>query len=349
MAPESQLPAVVNQHVSIIRVCAGSLDAGYLLAYLGHPSVKTLLDSLNSGGSRRAITKAKIEQLPIPLPPLPTQRRIGAALSAYDDLIENNTRRIRVLEEMARALYREWFVHFRYPGHSVGSTGLPAGWEKLTLGGLANLLRESISPNEEPDTEFDLLSFEACDEGRIPIVTKGASILSSKFRVSDGAVLLPKLNPHIPRVWLPFLTGSRPPICSTEYMVLSPRRGIPRTYVYATVEGVNFSAAVAARADGTSNSHKRLKPDDVLNRPVVKPSAALLEKFDAFAGSAYEACDKLRRKNTRLRSARDLLLPKLLSGQLSVERIPDPAEAAGGTVPSAARSCVEAPGAQTSS
>ncbi len=313
-----------------MRPLRDAVDPAYLCYLLNGAEVQGRIHGRTSGATVPHLNLRDIRSLVLPEIPEPrTQRRIAAVLSAYDDLIENNAKRIRVLEQLARGLYREWFVNFRYPGHSPGGTELPSGWSKTTLGGVAVLLRDSITPNNDPETEFDLLSFEACDDGRIPIVTMGASILSNKFKVADGAVLLPKLNPHIPRVWLPFLKGDRPAICSTEFLVLCPRPGIPRTFIYAMVEGATFSAAVAVRADGTSNSHKRLKPEDVLNRPVVQPPADLLERFDAFAGSVYEACDLIRRKNRRLRAARDLLLPKLLSGQLSVDRIPDPAEAAG--------------------
>jgi len=97
----------------------------------------------------------------VPLPPLPIQRKIAAILSAYDDLIENNTRRIALLEQMAQALYREWFVHLRFPGHTscrmVDSPlrSVPEGWEAVTLGDIAQEIRQSVRPEAiDPETPY---------------------------------------------------------------------------------------------------------------------------------------------------------------------------------------------------
>jgi type I restriction enzyme, S subunit len=117
IVPDDVLPACVNQHVSIVRLDQSVCVPGYLLAFLTHPLTKRYIESFNTGGSRRAITKGHIESFEVPLPPLPIQQRIGDILSAYDDLIENNNRRIKILEEMAQMIYREWFVNFRFPGH----------------------------------------------------------------------------------------------------------------------------------------------------------------------------------------------------------------------------------------
>jgi len=314
----SDRPFWVIDTAYFARVDSAILDmrfAYYLIGYIG-------LNHMKDGTSNPSLTRERFGCQALPAPPLADQRRITSALVAYDDLIGNNMRRIGVLEEMARVLYREWFVR------PTAKNALHAGWERKTFGQLASLRKESVRPGDEPETEYDLFSFEARDLGSLPIETFGKTIQSSKFIVPEGVVLLPKLNPHIPRVWLPFLEGDRPKICSTEFLVLHPSPRIPRSFLYAMVEDGSFSAGLAQRADGTSNSHKRLKPDDVLAQPVVLPPRDLLGRFDDFATGVFEKCHLLRKKNRALRAARDLLLPKLLSGELSVDRIPDPAEVA---------------------
>lgn len=318
------VPSLLVQRVARLRSTDGVCQ-GFIRAVIGSPEFTAYIKTIITGANVPHISGPDIRKYRFCIPPLETQRRIAAVLSAYDDLIENNAKRIRVLEEMARAVYREWFVHFRHPGHA--GTSLPTDWKRTTLGALVTIEKDSLDPRDTPDTEFDLHSFEACDLGRLPIPTMGQAIQSNKFRVPEDVVLLPKLNPHIPRVWMPLLEGDRPAICSTEFLVLKPRAGIPRSYVYAMVEGANFSAGLAQRADGTSNSHKRLKPDDVMSRPVVEPSRELLARFDEVASTLLRSVHTLRKKNRGLRAARDLLLPKLLSGELSVDRIPDPAAA----------------------
>jgi type I restriction enzyme S subunit len=118
LAPNKYLPARVNQHVAIVRVRPQVADAKFVLYCINSLHFKKRLLALAQGGAtREALTKTTIEDFEVPQPPLPTQRRIASILSAYDELIGNNQRRIRILEDMARSLYREWFVHFRYPGH----------------------------------------------------------------------------------------------------------------------------------------------------------------------------------------------------------------------------------------
>jgi len=116
--PVAILPARVNQHVAIIRTKPAKLSPSFLGHYLVSPKMQNIMLCLaGSGGTRKALTKGMIENFDIPIPDLPTQKRIAEILSAYDNLIENNRRRIALLEEAARLIYREWFVHFRFPGH----------------------------------------------------------------------------------------------------------------------------------------------------------------------------------------------------------------------------------------
>ncbi|KAB2834186.1 MAG: hypothetical protein F9K48_06805, partial [Candidatus Brocadia sp.] len=135
MVPEDVLPARVNQHVAIIRPIPDEYDPRYVGYFLISPLMqKTMLSMAGSGGTRKAITNEMIERFRIPKPSLSLQERMADILSAYDDLIENNNRRIKLLEESARLLYQEWFVRLRFPGyeHTRIVDGVPEGWEKVT-------------------------------------------------------------------------------------------------------------------------------------------------------------------------------------------------------------------------
>ncbi len=112
MVPKDVLPACVNQHVSIVRLDPQRADAGYVLAFLTHPEVKSYIESFNAGGSRRAVTKGHIESFRLPLPPLPEQRAIARILGTLDDKIELNRRMNETLEAMAQALFKSWFIDF---------------------------------------------------------------------------------------------------------------------------------------------------------------------------------------------------------------------------------------------
>jgi len=131
----------LGQNTVCLKPHKEEVDAFYLYCCLNSPKIHDQISSLVGGASQPTISLGNIRSLSIPLPPLPTQKKIAAILSAYDDLIENNTRRIKILEEMAQAIYREWFVEFRFPGHEdvemvEGPDGrmIPEGWDCKPIG-----------------------------------------------------------------------------------------------------------------------------------------------------------------------------------------------------------------------
>lgn len=264
--------------------------------------------------------------MPIELPPLPTQRKIASILSAYDDLIENNLRRIKILEEMAQNLYREWFVKFRFPGHQqtrfVDSPlgRIPEGWEVTALRDIVNLCRKGIQPQNFPDELFEHFSFPAYDTGKLPLLEAGQSIRSGKYAVPLNCVLVPKLNPHIPRVWLPKPRKDLRSIASTEYLILEPKK-YSTAFYYVLFSHPETTAKLAGRADGTSTSHKRLKPGDFLEQLTVAPPDSIIDAFDALVVPAMDLVISLIHRNTILRRTRDLLLPKLISGEVDVSEL----------------------------
>ncbi|MGH3087424.1 MAG: restriction endonuclease subunit S, partial [Rubrobacteraceae bacterium] len=136
----------LGRRLALIRPDPQKVDTRFLFYYFfGDDWRTTIAKNMLSGSTVDRIPLTSFPEFEITLPPLPTQRKIASVLSAYDDLIENNTRRIEILEEMARAIYREWFVHFRFPGHEkVGMVDfplgkVPEGWEVKKLGDVMEL------------------------------------------------------------------------------------------------------------------------------------------------------------------------------------------------------------------
>ncbi|MDB2392690.1 restriction endonuclease subunit S [Acidimicrobiaceae bacterium] len=150
-----RVEACLGQRLFGLRPNPDILDARYLYYLLHHSSIRSQLLQRSSGTTVAGIRQAELIQVRLDLPPMPTQRAVSSALGAFDDLIENNRRRIEILEEMARLLYREWFVHFRFPGHEdVGLVDselgpIPEGWE---VGGLTSLC--SLVMGQSPKSEF---------------------------------------------------------------------------------------------------------------------------------------------------------------------------------------------------
>ena len=316
-------PATCNQACCAMICDPNKSEPQFLLYSLKHH--RSELIGLASGASQRNLSGKILKQFPIAVPPLPTQRKIASILSAYDDLIENNTRRIAILEEMAQAIYREWFVNFRFPGHEnvklVDSPlgQIPEGWEVVTIGDIAKRNSESVSPSKHPDEYFEHFSLPAFDVNVLPVIEAGSSIKSNKTVVTQDSVLISKLNPRIPRVWLPFPSEETRSIGSTEFMIMRPEDGISREFLYSLFRSDEFHDRFAICSGGTSTSHQRVKPPNFLKLPVVLPTGEQMERFQPIVHPLLTLAQNKRIAIENLRTTRDLLLPKLISGKLDVE------------------------------
>ena len=312
----------------LVRIRINSKCDSKYIGYIVESDEYKQFIQLNIGGAAQPHANAQIlTSFPISLPPPQTQQKIAAILSAYDDLIENNTRRIKILEDMAQTLYQEWFVHYRFPGHEnvpmvESELGpIPQGWEVVHFSDILDLVRNGINPTKFPEEIFAHFSIPAFDNEHMPILHNGNSIKSSKYLVTKGCVLLSKLNPRIPRVWLPFINTEHRAISSTEFLILKPKLPVDCMFLYNLCRSPEFTDKFAVRALGTSGSHQRVKPDDFLNMSLIIPTKSLLNGFQKKVSPLVNICNTLRLKNANLRQTRDLLLPKLISGEIDVSEL----------------------------
>jgi type I restriction enzyme S subunit len=310
-----------NQRLGLVQIRdRKQADQRFIYYLFNSKPVRQQIRASASGVKIRHTAPSRIADVKVCVPPLPVQWRIAGILSAYDELIENSQRRIRILEEMARALYREWFVHFRFPGHEKGKRvaprpgNIPQGWGGV-FGDIASIERSGINPFEFADEQFEHFSIPAFDNGREPAVEYGKTILSGKYCIDASCVLLSKLNPRIPRVWLPEPSGERRAITSTEFLVLKPRSGVTREFIYSKCCSEQFANQFGSLAIGTSTSHQRVKPDNLLTLPSTVPDSKTIERFSSLIAPVMAMSQKLRVNIHNLERTRDLLLPRLLSGQ----------------------------------
>lgn len=296
----------------------------------------------NSGSAQQSLNRNFIHPIPIEIPPIPEQRMIAYILGTLDDKIELNRRMNETLEAMAQALFRSWFVDFdpvrakaegRQPmGMDAGTAALfpssfqessmgelPDRWLVVKAGSLFTISRESISPDRMPDEVFDHYSIPAYDEGQIPKVEAGAAIKSNKFIVPEGAVLLSKLNPHIPRVWLPDASRERRSICSTEFLVTCTTRSASVEYLYDLFNSSAFQEVFCTLVTGTSGSHQRVLPDHALLMDVVRPSEQVIEAYTNLVQPLHTRVNRNLQESLTLAAIRDALLPRLLSGEIRVK------------------------------
>jgi type I restriction enzyme S subunit len=289
-------------------------------------------------------------RMEITLPPAPLQRAIAGVLGALDDKIEQNRRTARALERLARAIFRAWFVDFEpVKAKAAGTTAFPSmpqpvfdalptrfvdsdigpvpeAWAVRSVSDLAVLSKEQVKPQDFAGELFEHCSIPAFDAGRNPIVERGAAIKSNKFLVVDGCVLLSKLNPRIPRVWLPPTREGGRQIASTEFLVVMPSNGFDRHYLYCQFQQQTFREDLVQSASGTSNSHQRIRATDLLAKPVVLPPASARDSFQQIVNPLFALLASNHTESRKLAGMRDYLLRRLLLGHLTLQEV----EATGG-------------------
>lgn len=288
-------------------------------------TLKGFYESIAYGAAIQNINTELVRNTEIVLPDGETQLKIACALSVYDDLIAANQRRIQLLEESARLLYREWFVKLRFPGHETVpvQNGVPEGWPKKTLGDICDDIRDAVDPNELP-AGTPYLSMEHMPQRSLSLSEwdYADKVGSTKLRFSKDDVLFGKIRPYFHKVGIAPIYG----ITSTDVIAIRARKPDFLSLVALTVSSDDFIAHAVATSNGTKMPRadwKVLKNWDVLIPP---------EQFLAVLNNALapilEEIQSIGLYNRSLREARDLLLPKLMSGALDVSRITVPQEVA---------------------
>ncbi|HFD87509.1 MAG TPA: restriction endonuclease subunit S [Gammaproteobacteria bacterium] len=264
-----------------------------------------------------------LKEAKIPLWPIEIQRKISAILSAYDELIENNTRRIKILEEMAKAIYREWFVKFRFPGHEKvkmidSPLGLiPEGWEVTKIGKVASVNELSIKKSNEP-AKIEYIDIKSVGTGFIEKTTS-YSFQEAPGRarriVRDGDTIWSTVRPNRKSYSL-ILAPAANLVASTGFAVLTPKE-VPFTFLYHVVTTDEYAEYLVNHATGAA--YPAVNAKDFSNADIVKPSDEVLALFNNAVESMYRYKHLLDKKNRNLRRTRDVLLPRLVSGELPVD------------------------------
>ena len=294
----------VNNHAHILRAKPGVADDTFLLHFLNSTDIKPFV----TGAAQPKLSQANLRLIPVFLPSLPIQRRIAGILAAYDDLIENSQRRIKILEEMARRLYREWFVYFRFPGHegcrlvesSLGE--IPEGWEVGRLDEVLVLQRG-----------FDLPKSDRVD-GSVPIyAATGVTGFHHTAKVRSPGVVTGRSG-SIGEVL--YVQEDFWPLNTALWVKDFPRS--EPLYAYYLLSSLDLKQFNSGAAVPTLNRN------DIHGIQVLIPSQDLQQHFQYVAGSLLSQVRAHSLQIINLHRARDLLLPRLLSGQINVDSLPQP-------------------------
>ena len=309
-----------------LREFDDSADSTYIYYWIASDLGKKAMWSRTIGSAQPALTIDTIKQFEIPFPPIKTQRRIASILSAYDDLIENNQKQIKLLEEAAQRLYKEWFVDLRFPGHENVKIvdGVPEGWSYKPLSDLFSFVRgKSYTSKELSDTSGVLMvnlknirafgGYKRNAEKRFTGKYKkeqslnpgdlvmGVTDMTQERRLVGHSAIVPDLG--------------EPMTLSMDLIKLVPTN-IQKSYLYSTLYYGGFSLKISPLANGVNVLH--LKPEAMMNLQMLVPTRELMDTYVKVFDPIQSRIELLQKQIDVAAEARDRLLPKLMSGEIEV-------------------------------
>jgi type I restriction enzyme S subunit len=302
-----------NLTENAVRIVAGpQLDQKFLAYVLCSDRLIQQMKVLAGGAAQPKLGIYKIESLELPLPQLDEQRRIAGIVSAYDDLIENCQRRIKILEELARSLYREWFVHFRYPSHeeeqapqNASDECLPASWKLLPCAALGTYLNGyAFKPSDLGAEGRIVVKIKELKNGVAGNTPRNLGEgIPDKFQVEDGDILFSWSADLDAYVWM-----GGPGLLNQHLFNVLPNKGYPKFWLYHSLKEV-MPRFRALSLGATMHHIKRSALDQV---SIATPPAALRHQFEHLVSPIHHQIILLNRTSTNLCQTRDLLLEQLL-------------------------------------
>lgn len=316
----AKIKLTTNQACCNLSIDSSKADYEYVYYYLKLQS--EILNKLANGGAQQNLNSKIIKDFKIPLPPLATQHRIASILSVYDSQIENNLKRIKLLEQMAENLYKEWFVRFRFPGYENAEFegGIPKGWKDLQAQDVFNItigrtpsrkVFEFFSTERENNCSWisisdmkngmfikdtsEYLTPEALKACNMPMVKANTVLLSFKLTVGKVAISLEETS-----------TNEAIAHFNTDDNTL-------KEYTYLYLKCFNYS-----KLGNTSAIGNAINSTIVKNMSFILPSKDIILEFHKQAKPLFDEILNLTQQISSLTHQRDLLLPRLMSGKLSI-------------------------------
>ncbi|OUS23569.1 type I restriction endonuclease subunit S [Thalassotalea sp. 42_200_T64] len=312
------------------------LSPYYLYSFLNSFTAKAQIDSFISGSSQPTISLKSIKEIKVPIPSLKIQETISNAIFNYDNLIENNSHRIAILEDITQSLYREWFVNFRYPGHADAVDAsldekqgnqklidsplgqIPEGWEVKTAA-------EAITINPKTklvkDGEKPFVGMKGLSEGSMVIGDIIEKTGNSGAKFINGDTLFARITPCLQNGktgYVLFLNPEQPVgFGSTEFIVLRERDDLSSEFIYLLSRSNNFREHAIQSMTGATG-RQRVHNDCFASYYLPVPPKELMNEFTKIVKPMFKSIFNLSRRNENLKKQRDMLLPKLISGKIEL-------------------------------
>lgn len=295
------------------------LDPFFCFYYFASPKYRDYIRMRNIGGAVPGINLGILKSLPIAFPELKVQKTIAGIIGSYDDLIENNKRRIELLEQSARLLYREWFVRLKYPGHEHYKIvdGLPEGWRRTTLSRVSAYISRGISPIYDESADCLVIN-QKCIRNRLLDLKlaqqQSKPVPANKF-LRIGDILINSTGTGTLGRVAQVTNDIEKCTVDSHITIVRPSDQVAWRYVGFSV--IDRELYIATLGRGATNQTE-LSKSAVENLPIVIPKNELMSEFEAMAEPLVRQIGVLSRQNEQLARARDLLLPRLMDGRISV-------------------------------
>jgi type I restriction enzyme S subunit len=306
---------LTNQQINSI-VPNKDNDSKFIYYFLN--SIIESIRSIAGGTATPIINKSTFGNLKIVIPPLPTQRKIASILSAYDDLIENNLKRIKLLEEKAQLTYEEWFVRMKFPGHETTpinkETGLPEGWEKVKLSQIAEFLNGfAFKPKHLGAQGMPVIKIKEMKNGVVDDTPRNnGNDIADKYLVENGDILFSWSATLEVVIWK-YETG----LLNQHLFKVTPNVGFGKSYVFLSTK--NSLPIFDLLTTGATMKHIKRKELDFVK--LNKPPKAIMIEFEGEVSPVLTKVLNLSKQNQLLKEARDILLPRLMTGMIDVEQM----------------------------
>ena len=292
----------------------------YIYYQLRSPYIGRWLEQISIGSTMPSINTGLLSNIEVNLPPFETQHRIADILSAYDDLIENNRKQIKLLEEAAQRLYKEWFVDLRFPGHEHTKIvdGVPEGWEPCILDDVIEF-DPKVRLDKDRTKQFVPMSALSTSSMVLDMNEISETISNSGSKLQNGDTLLARITPCLENGKTAFVHGlvsDEGGVGSTEYIVMRSKMLNPyMVYLLSRTSGFKQSAINSMSG---SDGRQRVKTDKLKALAYLLPPAGLVQSFEQMVSPMFKMVFRLSKQIFVATQARDRLLPKLMSGEVEV-------------------------------
>lgn len=298
---KNNTPFVFQRHIAILRPNVYKIAPQFLYYTMLNRDFYLKADAAAIGAAQRTVSLTALRNMEIEIPHIETQKKIAKILSSYDNLIDNNQKQIKLLEEAAQRLYKEWFVDLRFPGYEDVKIvdGVPEGWKKELIG---DLLRKVVRSKQVKTAEY-------LQEGTIPIIDQSRDFIAGYTNdpeaVVDMGYPIIVFGDHtriLKYIQFPFAKGA-----DGTQLIISNNENMPQSLLYYSLVAVDLSNYHYAR------HFKYLKSENIL-----VPTKKIAEKFDQYVSAILIQIQKLRDISDKSAEARDRLLSKLMSREIEV-------------------------------